>query len=171
MEKLKIKAFPKKIMQEEAWGTVMHRINKKPDLKLELLGVEILYYPYLHFGFSLALPRFRRTKQIKVFCCISLVDGEEAIIKEIPPWEWVEAASQQVLPVKISSEQALNKARTYILYPLFKKEKVFNPPLPVLDSQELCYRPLYLFSVRSSTSARFGVLVDALTNRYQTLDF
>ncbi|HHX87144.1 MAG TPA: hypothetical protein GX693_03070 [Firmicutes bacterium] len=139
-------------------------------MKLELLEVEILYYPYLHFCFSLALPRFRRTKQLKVFCCISLVDGKEAIIKEIPSWEWVEVAAEQVLPVKVSSKQALSKARTYILYPLIKKEKVFNPPLPVLDSQELCYRPLYLFFVRSSNCARFGLLVDALTNRYQTLD-
>lgn len=172
MAKVKIKVFPSKVSPEQAWESIVQQAHKKKTaLSLEFMRMEVLYYPYLHFCFSLDLSRFRGRKQIKVFCCISLVDGKEAIIKEIPSWEWVEAASEQVLPVKVSSEQALIKARTYILYPLFKKEKVFSPPLPVLELQELCYRPLYLFTARSSSSARFGLLVDALTNRYQTLDF
>lgn len=137
---------------------------------------EILYYPYLHFEFRVETRVFGRTSRGTAFCLVSLVDGREGLTTAIPPWRQVTVAATQVLPERVTADEARRRARSYILYPVLKKNRTLQVPVVTVVREERVFRPFYLVSCRRAREdgrclpVPFALLVDGLSGRFQLVE-
>lgn len=140
---------------------------------IECTPVNILYSPCWIFAFHVAFELTKKhTRHVGFWGGVDEIKATPGLIRELPEWEETQAAEINVLPDKMSEEEAADLAWNYNKRWVARKHRmlIFGPPIRTRTDTYKLYKPVYMlkFYNRDLDQTLFKAL-DSLTGELENI--
>lgn len=143
------------------------KIVKKVDSNVNVEEIKLIYYPYLLLEFDHITKTFFGKKVICAFCFIEMINGVEGMGTPTPTEE-IDVPKEKILKIRFNREDAIKKARSYILQAVMIKKRTLVMPEIILKKEELVYKPFWLLECFKKT--KFHLILDGLSGGFQVVN-
>ena len=147
------------------------RMLLKTDHKINILGVEEVFYPYILKWYSVFVGKGRLSKLNKSYhCIIDGVLGSTYEVKGTLVMTDVEIEEIKSLPFQITSEKCSEIGHNFILKLFLGKAKLLMAPNIELIKEETFHKKFYVMHCLDDEERDYYIMVDAVDGGLSVLD-
>ena len=141
------------------------------DHKIDIVGVDEVFYPYISMHYSVAVGKGRLSKLNKLYHCI--IDGVMDSAYEVKGellMDDVEIEGDKSLEFQVTPELRRKTGHDFIMKLFLGKEKLLMIPDIELVREEAFYKKFYIMHCRDNEERDYYVMVDAVDGGLSILD-
>ena len=147
------------------------RMLLKTDHKINIIGVDEVFYPYISMHYSVVVGKGRLSKLNKFYHCITDgVLGSAYEVKGMLTMVDMEIEEKNSLEFQVTPEQCREKAHNFILKLFLGKAKLLMVPNIELTKEEIFYKRFYVMHCLDDEEREYYVMVDAVDGGLSVLD-
>ncbi|HWQ78517.1 MAG TPA: hypothetical protein VN381_06860 [Anaerovoracaceae bacterium] len=147
------------------------RILYNTDHKINIVGVDEVFYPYVLMWYSVIVGKGRLSRLNKFYnCIIDGVMGSTYEGKGIPTMVDVEIEEKKSLAFRVTMEGCHEIGHNFVMKLFLGKAKLLMVPVIELIKEEVFYKKFYIMHCLDDEDRDYFIMVDAIDGGLSVLD-
>lgn len=141
------------------------------DHKINIVGVEEIFYPYILIGYSVFVGKGRLSRLNKRYHCI--IDGVSGTTYEgdgTPTFVDIEIEEKNTLPLRVTMEESRVTGHNFVIKQFLGKAKLLMVPVIEIIKEDTFYKKFYVMHCLDDEDRDYYILVDAIDGGLSVLD-
>lgn len=147
----------------------VEQIIKSIDPQTEVIKSYKIFYPYMQIVAEIEARMLFEVDKNKTICLIDLLNGSETIVDFEPEICSQHVLYSEIIPRKITQEEALRKGEGYLNFMSSYKKKVLTVPRIDIKSVQELYKAYWIVECVWKENSIFSLLVDSVTGQYHSI--
>jgi hypothetical protein len=147
------------------------RILQNTDHKINIVGVDEVFYPYVLIWYSVFVGKGRLSKLNKFYnCIIDGVTGSTYEGKGTPTMVEIDIDEKDSLELQVSMEECREIGHNFVMKQFLGKAKILIAPVIQVLREEVFHKKFYIMHCLDDEEQDYYIMVDAIDGGLSVLD-